>query len=56
MFEGRPAIGYDHGYDGEVFDLGLVPDPRYVEGFVKECLERTGEDEPDEEGFLQGLC
>jgi prepilin-type processing-associated H-X9-DG protein len=27
MFEGRGAIGYDHGYDGEVFYLGLPSTP-----------------------------
>jgi hypothetical protein len=31
-FTGRAAIGYDHGYDGEVFYLGLALDERYVEG------------------------
>jgi hypothetical protein len=25
--EGREAVGYDHGYDGEVFYLGLALDP-----------------------------
>ena len=37
MFEGRAAIGYDHGYDAGVFYLGLALDERYVEG----CPERT---------------
>jgi hypothetical protein len=27
--EGRKALGYDHGYDGEVFYLGLALDPAY---------------------------
>jgi hypothetical protein len=36
VFGGRGAVGYDHGYDGEVFYLGLALDPNYVEGFV-EC-------------------
>ena len=49
--EGWAAIGYDHGYDAEVFYLGLALDERYVEG----CLERIGEDEPDEEEFLRGI-
>jgi hypothetical protein len=40
-FTGRAAIGYDHGYDGEVFYLGLALDERYVEGWVEGCLERT---------------
>ena len=39
-FTGRAAIGYDHGYDGEVFYLGLALDPHYVEGWVEGCLER----------------
>lgn len=38
--EGRVAIGYDHGYDSEVFYLGLSLDPAYVEGFVEGCPER----------------
>jgi hypothetical protein len=37
---GRAALGYDHGYDGEVFQLGLALDERYVEG----CLD--SEDDP----------
>ncbi|HKH75571.1 MAG TPA: hypothetical protein VKA51_01285, partial [Rubrobacteraceae bacterium] len=36
MFEGRAAIGYDHGYDAGVFYLGLVLDGRYVEGCPEE--------------------
>ena len=51
----RAAIGYDHGYDSEVFYLGLALDPAYVEGFVEGCLERIGEDDPDEEEFLRGI-
>ena len=34
-FECREAMGYDHGYDGEVFYL----DPAYVEGIVEGRLE-----------------
>ncbi len=56
MFEGRAAIGYDHGYDAQKFYLGLALDPKYVEGFVEGYLGRSGEDEPDEEGLLRGLC
>jgi hypothetical protein len=48
VFEGRGAVGYEHGYDGEVFYLGLALDPNYIEGFVEGCLERIGEDYPDE--------
>jgi hypothetical protein len=38
VFKGRAAIGYDHGYDAEVFYLGLALDPKYVEGFVDGSL------------------
>ena len=54
-FTGRAAIGYDHGYDGEVFYLGLALDPAYVDGFVEGCLERIGEDEPNEERLFRDL-
>ena len=52
MFEGRAAIGYDHGYDAQKFYLGLALDPKYVEGFVEGCLERIGEAYPDDEALL----
>ena len=52
---GRAAIGYDHGYDGEIFCLGLALDPAYVEGWVEGCLERIGEDNPDEEDIFRDL-
>ena len=52
--EGREAIGYDHGYDGEVFYLGLALDPAYVEGFVEGCLKRIGEDDTEGEDLLRG--
>ena len=35
MFEGRAAIGYEHGYGAQKFYLGLALDPGYVEGFVE---------------------
>jgi hypothetical protein len=54
-FTGRAAIGYDHGYDGEIFYLGLALDPAYVEGFVEGCLERIGEDDPEEEQIFRDL-
>jgi hypothetical protein len=54
-FTGRAAIGYDHGYDGEVFYLGLALDEKYIEGFVEGCLERIGEDNPDEELLFRDL-
>jgi hypothetical protein len=55
MFEGRGAIGYDHGYDAEVFYLELALNPPYVEGFVEGCLERIGEDDPDGEHFFRDI-
>jgi hypothetical protein len=54
-FTGRVAIGYDHGYDGEVFYLGLALDERYVEGWVEGCLERIGKDDPEEELLFRDL-
>jgi len=54
-FTGRAAIGYDHGYDGEVFYLGLALDEKYIDGFVEGCLERIGEDDPDEEQLFRDL-
>jgi hypothetical protein len=54
-FTGREAIGYGHGYDGEVFYLGLALDERYVEGWVEGCLERVGEDHPEEELLFRDL-
>ena len=54
-FTGRAAIGYDHGYDGEVFYLGLALDPHYVDGWVEGCLERIGEDYPEEELLFRDL-
>jgi hypothetical protein len=52
--EDREPVGYDHGYDGEVFYLGLALDPAYVEGFVEGCLERIGEDDQEGEDLLRG--
>ena len=50
-FTGRAAIGYD----GEVFYLGLALDERYVEGWIEGCLERIGEDHPEEEQLFRDL-
>ena len=50
MFEGRAAMGYNHGYDAQKFYLRLALDPKYVEGVVEGCSERIGED--DAEGEL----
>ena len=55
MFEGRGAVGYDHGYDAEVFYLGLALDPAYIEGWVEGCLERIGEDYPEDEAMFRDL-
>ena len=55
MFEGRAAVGYDHGYDAHKFYLGLALDPKYIEGFVEGCLERMGEDEPEDEALFRDL-
>ena len=54
-FTGRAAIGYDHGYDGEIFYLGLALDPAYVEGFAEGCMERIGEDDPDQVQIFRDL-
>jgi hypothetical protein len=54
-FTGRAAVGYDHGYDTRVFYLGWALDPAYIEGFVEGCLERIGEDDPDEEELFRDL-
>ena len=53
--EGREAIGYDHGYDGEVFYLGLALDPAYIEGWVEGCLERIGEAYAEDEQIFRNL-
>ena len=54
-FTGRAAAGYDHGYDGEVFYLGLALDPTYIEGFVEGALEKIGEDNPEGEQLFRDL-
>jgi hypothetical protein len=54
-FAGMAAIGYDCGYDWEIFYEGHSDDEEYVRGFVEGCLERIGEDEPEEEDFLRDL-
>jgi hypothetical protein len=55
MLEGKAAIGYDHGYDAQKSYLRLALDPKYVEGVVERCLERIGEDEPEDEAFFRDL-
>jgi hypothetical protein len=50
-FHGQGAIGYY----GEVFYLGLALDETYVEGWVEGCLERIGEDHPEEELLFRDL-
>ena len=52
---GMAAIGYDYGYDAEIFYEGHADDEEYVRGFVEGCLKRIGEDEPEEEEFLRRL-
>lgn len=52
---GMAAIGYDYGYDAEIFYEGHADDKEFVRGFVEGCLERIGEDEPEEADFLRGL-
>jgi hypothetical protein len=41
-FTGRAAIGYDHGYDGQLFYLSLTLEEKYIEG----SLAQFGEDDP----------
>jgi hypothetical protein len=55
VFEGRAAIGYDHGYDAQKFYLRLALDPKYVEGFVEGCLKRIGEDDAEGELLFRDL-
>jgi hypothetical protein len=55
VFEGRAAVVYNHGYDAQKFYLGLALDPKYVEGFVEGCLERIGEDEPEDRALFKDL-
>ena len=35
--------------------MGLALDERYVEGWVEGCLERIGEDDPEEERLFRDL-
>jgi hypothetical protein len=55
MFEGRAVIGYDHGYEAQKFYLGQALDSKYVEGFVEGCLERMGEEHPEDEALFRDL-
>ncbi len=43
------------GYAGEIFYLSPSARPRYVEGWVEGCLERIGEDDPEEEQLFRDL-
>jgi hypothetical protein len=54
-FTGRADIGNAHGYSGDVFYLGLALDPAYIEGWVEGCLERIGEDYPEDETMFRDL-
>ncbi len=49
------AIGYDHGYDGQLCYLGLALDAACLEAFVQGCLETIGEDNPEAEQLFRGL-
>jgi hypothetical protein len=55
VFEGRATIGYDHGHDAQKYYLRLALNPKYVEGFIEGCLERIGEDEPEDKALLRDL-
>jgi hypothetical protein len=55
VFEGRATIGYDHDYDVQKYYLGLALNSKYVEGFIEGCLERIGEDEPEDETLFRDL-
>lgn len=46
---GMAAIGFDYGYDAQIFHEGHADDEEYVRGFVEGCLERLMDtDEPEE--------
>jgi hypothetical protein len=49
------AIGYDHGYDGQLCYLDLALDAACFEAFVQGCLETIGEDNPEAEQLFRGL-
>jgi hypothetical protein len=42
MFEGRSAIGYDHGYDARVFYLGLALIPTTSRASLKGAWIESG--------------
>jgi hypothetical protein len=50
----RGGFGYG-GNDPQKFCLGLACNPKYVQGFVEGCLERIGEDEPEDEDLFRNL-
>ena len=51
-FTGRAAIGYDHGYDAEVFYLGLALDPHPEE---ERLFRDLWEDETQREVVIESL-
>ena len=55
VLTGMTAIGYDYGYDAEIFYEGHADDQEFVKGFVEGCLDRIAEDEPEEADFLRNL-
>jgi hypothetical protein len=53
--EGMSRCWRSSGRRGYLFYLGLALDPAYVEGFVEGCLQRIGEDDPEEEQIFRDL-
>jgi hypothetical protein len=56
VLEGRAAIGYDTGYDAEVFYLGLALDERYVDGFRGGVPGEDRRGRPGRGGFSESVC
>jgi hypothetical protein len=54
-YKSECSHGRSHGYDAPKFYLELALDPEYIEGFVEGCLERIGEEDPDEEQLFRNL-
>src|SRR5215207_345900 len=52
---GIAAVAYDYGYEAQIFHEGHADDEGYVRGFIEGCLERIGEDEPEEADFLYNV-
>jgi len=43
-FTGRAAIGYDHGYDGQLFYFSLALEEKYVEGTLDRSARTSREE------------